>query len=115
MNRLLDEIEFMGGEDKRSREVVIELPADLITDPPRDPIVDLFVSDGWIHVTTEFLGIDEKSIQVQLKDRSLVIHATGGADIHTREIWLPVAVEKGEIKKRYKNGVLEVALRQRPS
>jgi len=112
---LIDEIELTGDKDGRSREVVIDLPEEFTHEPPRDPIVDLYVYEGMVHVTSELLGIDAETIQVDLADQLLLIHATGGADIHTREIWLPVAVEQEGIEKRYKNGVLEVTLKQRTS
>ena len=105
----------MRGKDGRARGAVVDLPEEVFTTPPRDPIVDLFLADGEIHVTCELLGVDEESIHVCVKERTLVIHATGGMDIHTREIWLPVPVETDEIKKHYKNGVLEVILKQRSS
>lgn len=112
---MIDEIEHTKNKDGRSREVVIDLPEEFTHEPPRDPIVDLYVYDGMVHVTSELLGVDAETIQVDLTDQMLVIHATGGANIHTREIWLPVAVEKEGIEKHYKNGVLEVILKQRMS
>jgi len=77
----------------------------------REPIVDVFDEEKEVKVIAELPGVEEEDIKTELEGNILKIRAERGDRKYEKEIELPAAVAvKGEIKSRYKNGVLEIEL-----
>ena len=77
----------------------------------REPIVDVFDEADRLQVIVELPGVEEKDISVELKDSTLYLTAGKGERKYKKEIDLGVPV-KGEPKKQYKNGILEINLKK---
>jgi HSP20 family protein len=77
----------------------------------REPIVDVFDEADRLQVIVELPGVEEKDIAVELKDSTLYLTAGKGERKYKKEIDLGVPV-KGEPKKQYKNGILEINLKK---
>jgi len=75
----------------------------------REPLVDLFDEKDMVRVIAEVPGVEEGDIRATVEVNILKIRAERGDRKYEKEIELPVAV-KGELKTRYKNGVLEIEL-----
>ncbi|MDD1701946.1 MAG: Hsp20/alpha crystallin family protein [Methanoregula sp.] len=77
----------------------------------REPIVDVFDEADRLQVIVELPGVEEKEISVALKGNTLIITAGKGERKYKKEIDLGTEV-KGEPKKQYKNGILEINLKK---
>ena len=77
----------------------------------REPIVDVFDEADRLQVIVELPGVEEKDIAVELKDSTLYLTAGKGERKYKKEIDLGIPV-KGEPKKQYKNGILEINLKK---
>jgi HSP20 family protein len=75
----------------------------------REPIVDIFDEADRLQVIVELPGVEEKDISLKLKETTLTITAGKGERKYKKEVDLGVPV-KGEPKKQYKNGILEINL-----
>ena len=74
----------------------------------REPLVDVFRDKKSVNVVAELPGVDEKEIKVSVKGKGLEITAWHGERRYSRKVELPEKVDKRKMKKRYKNGVLEL-------
>ncbi|MBU2639312.1 MAG: Hsp20/alpha crystallin family protein [Nanoarchaeota archaeon] len=70
-------------------------------------LVDVFDEKDKIRVVTELRNVKLKDIKINLENKSLIITAKK----KKRTIKLPCAVKK-QIKKQYKNGILEVVFKK---
>ena len=77
----------------------------------REPIVDVFDEADRLQVIVELPGVEEKDIALDIKDTLLIITAGKGERKYKKEIDLGASV-KGEPKKQYKNGILEINLKK---
>lgn len=75
----------------------------------REPMVDVFDEKEMVRVIAELPGVDKADIKTELEGNTLKITAERGDRKYAKDVELPAAV-KGEIKSRYKNGVLEIEL-----
>ncbi|MBE0516582.1 MAG: Hsp20/alpha crystallin family protein [Methanophagales archaeon] len=75
----------------------------------REPMVDVFDEEDVVRVIAELPGVEESDIKTVLEENILKIRAERGDRKYKKDIELPAAV-KGELKSRYKNGVLEIEL-----
>ena len=64
-----------------------------------------------MQVIVELPGVEEKDISLELKDSTLYLTAGKGERKYKKEIDLGIPV-KGEPKKQYKNGILEINLKK---
>ena len=71
-----------------------------------EPTVDVFDETDCIKVIAELPGISEEDTTVKLSGRELVIDAATGGRKYHKSIELPCDVK--DMKKRYKNGILEL-------
>ena len=78
----------------------------------REPIVDVFDEEKEVKVIAELPGVEEGDIKTELEGNILKLRAERGDRKYEKDIELPAAV-KGEMKSRYKNGVLEIELEKR--
>jgi HSP20 family protein len=77
----------------------------------REPIVDIFDETDRFQVIVELPGVEEKDITVEIKENTLTLTAGKGERKYKKEIDLGFPV-KGEPKKQYKNGILEINLKK---
>lgn len=89
-------------EEEEKKAEVLEEEIEIL-----EPTVDVFDETGCIKVIAELPGIREEDIAVKLSGRELVIDAATGGRKYHKNIELPCDV-KDTMKKRYKNGVLEL-------
>ena len=71
-----------------------------------EPIVDIFDEKDRIKVIAELPGVSEDDIMVNLSGREIVIDAATEERRYHKAIELPCDVK--DMKKRYKNGILEL-------
>jgi HSP20 family protein len=75
----------------------------------REPLVDVFDEKEVVRIIAELPGVEESDIKTEIEGNILKIRAERGDRKYEKEIELPAAV-KGEMKSRYKNGILEIEL-----
>jgi HSP20 family protein len=75
----------------------------------REPLVDVFDEKEVVRVIAELPGVEEGDIKTELEGNILKLSAERGDRKYEKDIELPAAV-KGEMKSRYKNGILEIEL-----
>jgi HSP20 family protein len=78
----------------------------------REPMVDVFDEKNVVRVIAELPGVEEGDIKTELEGNILKMRAERGDRKYEKDIELPAAV-KGEMKSRYKNGVLEIELEKK--
>ena len=76
----------------------------------REPLVDVFDSDGEIRVVAELPGVEKDDIKLTGTANSLTISVDTPNRKYYREVDLPAEVNSEEAKSSYKNGILEVSL-----
>lgn len=74
----------------------------------REPLVDVFNSEGKTTVIAELPGVEEKDIRISLKGKALQIKVDKGSRKYYRKLELPSAFSKSRMKQKYNNGVLEL-------
>jgi len=93
------------GAPARRRPQAPESEAPTVEEPP----ADLFDEGAYLKVVAELPGVEEKDIQADLTGARLVISVDTLAHRYHKEIDLPCA-PKGEVKRLYRNGVLELTI-----
>ncbi|MDN3510763.1 MAG: Hsp20/alpha crystallin family protein [Candidatus Jettenia sp.] len=83
---------------------------DVGVDEVREPLVDIFEEAHHIQIIAEMPGVDEKDIQVSIKDDILEISAETQQKKYYKEILLKESFTKDTMIHTYKNGVLEIKL-----
>lgn len=76
----------------------------------REPLVDIFETNGEIHIVAELPGVDKKDIKLHGTEDTLTISVDVPQRKYYKEIELPAKVKIKDAKTEYKNGVLEVKL-----
>ncbi len=71
-----------------------------------EPIVDVFDEGDHIKLIAELPGVSEEDIRVDVERRKIILDATSKERRYRKTIELPCDVK--DIKKRYKNGILEL-------
>ncbi len=79
--------------------------------PQKEGITDMFDEGDYLLVIAELAGVDEKNIQVEVRDDQLVLFAEGASRQYRKEIGLPCAV-KGKPSFIYKNGILRITVQK---
>ncbi|MDI6810939.1 MAG: Hsp20/alpha crystallin family protein [archaeon] len=88
-------------EEEKKRDVEKEKEGEIL-----EPIVDVFDEKDHIRVIAELPGMSEDDIYVELDGRKIVIDASNKERRYHKMIDLPCDVK--DVKKRYKNGILEL-------
>jgi len=94
---------LVGEEEEKKRGVEKEKKREIL-----EPIVDVFDETDHIKVIAELPGISGDDINVELERRKIVIDASNEERRYHKVIELPCDVK--EMKKRYKNGILELEM-----
>lgn len=74
----------------------------------REPLMDVFDEEHEIRIYAEMPGVEEKDIQLDLKDDILDIRAESGQRKYHKEVLLPAPVNPKTMTSRYSNGILEI-------
>jgi HSP20 family protein len=88
------------GEEEEKKEVAKE-EKEII-----EPLVDIFDETNYIRVIVELPGVSEEDIRVEVEKRKIILDATSKERKYRKTIELSCDVK--DIKKRYKNGILEL-------
>lgn len=83
-----------------------------VVDEKREPLVDVFEEKDKIRVVAELPGVEEKDINLKVKDDGLRIFADTKDRKYRKEIHLPSPANAKTLKWKYKNGVLEVSIKK---
>jgi HSP20 family protein len=76
----------------------------------REPLVDVFSTDGEIKVVVELPGVEKDDIKLHGTEDTLTISVDTPQRKYYKELKLPAKVNIKDAKTSYKNGVLEVTL-----
>ncbi len=118
MNRLF--------EDASQRRAAEGKPADEAEGADWYPAADVYESDTEYTVVADLPGIDRGQLDISIDDNRLTIKGTRPAPANTQHRWecpsgnflrtfsVPAAVDQGDIRADYKDGVLQVHLPKRP-
>jgi len=93
-------IRTLVGEEEEKKEVAKE-EKEII-----EPLVDIFDETNYIRVIVELPGVSEEDIRVEVEKRKIILDATSKERRYRKTIELSCDVK--DIKKRYKNGILEL-------
>ena len=112
-----EEVQRRREREKRVKEIRVDKEAV----KEKEPLIDIMAEKDYIMVIAEMPGVEEKDIKTEIGDGSgkLIISTEGkgegegeGKSKYYKEVDLPSEV-KGEIKRMYKHGVLEVRLEKK--
>lgn len=80
----------------------------------REPFATSLLDEerGVIQVTAELPGIEESSIHVEVHGDELILRAEGKDRVYEKTMELPARAEAKTLTKRYRNGVLEITVKQ---
>jgi HSP20 family protein len=95
-------VESFGNVRKTSKGAVVE--------EERQPLVDIFDEKDHVLVIIELPGVEEAHINTDVKGDILTLSAANGARKYYKEVVLPKDVVAGTLKRKYKNGVLEIRI-----
>ena len=76
----------------------------------REPLVDIYVTNGEVKVIAELPGVNKEDIQLHGTEDTLIISVDTPERKYYKEVKLPAKVDPKGAKTSYKNGVLEVIL-----
>jgi len=79
----------------------------------REPLVDVLETDGEVKVIAELPGVEKKDIKLHATEENLTISVDTLKRKYYKEVQLPTNVDPKQADSAYKNGVLEVTLKQR--
>jgi HSP20 family protein len=79
----------------------------------REPMVDIITSDEELRVVAEIPGVSKEEIQIKATENMVTIQTTDPARKYYKEVDLPDAVDPGNAKSTYKNGILEITLKRK--
>ncbi len=81
-----------------------------VVEEEREPLVDIFDEKDHVLIIIELPGIEEVHIKTSVKGDILTLSAAHGDRKYYKEVVLPEGIDTGTIKKKYKNGVLEIRI-----
>lgn len=107
------------GDDGGERTIVQpfgnikKTPRGPVIEDTREPLIDLFEDGGLFQVVAEMPGVAEDDIRYELRDGVLILEAVGERK-YRKEVQLPGVMDASSIRKRYRNGVLELTFGAAP-
>ena len=79
----------------------------------REPLIDVMETDGEVRVIAELPGVEKEDIKLHGTENTLTISVDTLGRKYYKEVELPSDVDPKQADSTYKNGVLEVILKQR--
>ena len=83
-----------------------------IVDEEREPITDLFDENEEIVIIAEMPGIEEKDLEIDLKEDILEFSAISKTRTYRKELLLPVKMIKINMRHKFTNGILEIRIKK---
>jgi len=80
-----------------------------------EPIVDIFEEEEQIKVVAELPGVEEKEIDLDINENTVIISTDTSDRKYYKKVELPTPVKKDAVESSYRNGILEVKLRKEKS
>ena len=87
-------------------------PKGLTVEEEREPITDVFDEKEEVRVYAEMPGVSEEDIKLDLKGDILDISAQSGERKYHKEVLLPAKVKSETLTSSYKNGILEIKIKE---
>ena len=81
-----------------------------VVEEVREPLVDVFDEADKITIIAEIPGVEEKNIQIEVKDDIIELKAEDSDKKYHKEVLLPSKVKKESLCSTYRNGVLKITL-----
>jgi len=81
-------------------------------DEEREPITDMFNEKSEVMIIAEMPGVEEKDVNIALKEDILEISATSKTRKYRKELLLPVKTTKKNLKQKFTNGILEIRIKK---
>ncbi|MBI3060247.1 MAG: Hsp20/alpha crystallin family protein [Deltaproteobacteria bacterium] len=81
-----------------------------VVEEVREPMVDVFDEKETVVVVAELPGVNEKDINVELRDDILTITAETGERKYHKEVLLEAPVASEGLTRSYRNGILEIRI-----
>ncbi|OHB78565.1 MAG: heat-shock protein Hsp20 [Planctomycetes bacterium RBG_16_55_9] len=97
-------VESFGNVKKTSQGPTVE--------EEREPMTDVFDEGDEVRIYAEMPGVNEKDIQLDLKEDILDISARTGDRKYHKEVLLPAKVRADTITSAYNNGILEIKVKK---
>jgi len=92
---------------------VRKTPKGPVVEEERQPLVDVFDEKDHVLVIIELPGVEKEQISTALKGDILTISAASDERKYYKEVILPKDVDAGNLKSKYKNGVLEIRIEKK--
>jgi HSP20 family protein len=86
-----------------------------VVEEVREPMVDVFDEKETVVVVAELPGVNEKDINVELRDDILTITAETGERKYHKEVLLEAPVASEGLTRSYRNGILEIRIWKKTS
>lgn len=81
-----------------------------VVEEVREPMVDVFDEKETVVIVAELPGVNEKDINVELRDDILTITAETGERKYHKEVLLEAPVASEGLTRSYRNGILEIRI-----
>ncbi len=79
----------------------------------REPEAEFQEAGGWVFLTLEMLGVEERDIDLTVMEESLTVKVDTPRARYYREVHLPPGLDLERVEANYRNGVLDVAIGRR--
>ena len=79
----------------------------------RKPLVDIFDEKDKLKIIAEMPGVEEKDVNLKATQKTLTISASNGEWKYNKKINLPAQVDPKSMKKKCRNGILEITLNKK--
>jgi HSP20 family molecular chaperone IbpA len=79
------------------------------------PLIDIFQENNWITIVAEIAGFNKESFKINVKDQKITLSAKSKERRYYKSLNLPKVVIPSDIHTSFKNGVLEIKLKQAAS
>jgi HSP20 family protein len=97
----------------RFQEFGTDLPQSEMITEAREPYVDIAEHKDMISITVELPGVQKDEIELDVKERKVVIKVDNDKRKFYKEIELPSVIKKKSITTSYQNGVLDIELKKK--
>ncbi len=76
------------------------------------PLIDIFQEDSWVTVVAEIAGFNRETLKIDVKDQKITLQAKAKDRKYYKSLNLPKEVIPNIFHTTYKNGVLQIKLKQ---
>jgi HSP20 family molecular chaperone IbpA len=76
------------------------------------PLIDIFQENGYITIVAEIVGFNKESLKINVKDQKITLSAKSKDRRYYKSLNLPTVVIPNAMHTKFKNGVLEIKLKE---